>query len=71
MRRGKLLLALQAVKRALAVGGADSPEAHTLALRFCKATLDQQVGPISCSRSSLVRYIMTHSIIMILGRHVL
>jgi hypothetical protein len=43
MRRGKLLLALQAVKRALHVGGASCPEAHTLVLRFCKAAQDQQV----------------------------
>ncbi len=45
MRRGRLLLALQAVKRARALEPA-SPEAHTLLLRFCHAVQEakQQVG---------------------------
>lgn len=34
MRKGKLLLALSAVKRALAIGGASDPIAHSLVVRF-------------------------------------
>ena len=41
MRRRKLLLALQAVKRARALEPA-SPEAHVLLLRFCHAVQPHQ-----------------------------
>lgn len=34
MRKGKLLLALSAVKRALALGGPADPIAHRLVVRF-------------------------------------
>ena len=36
-RRGKRLLALQAVRRAAALGGPGDPDAHRLAVRFCLA----------------------------------
>ncbi len=45
LRRGKLLLALQAVKRALQVSGASHPQVHCLAVRFCQAVAAQQVHP--------------------------
>ncbi|CAL8463644.1 g3178 [Coccomyxa elongata] len=42
LRRGKLLLALQAVKRALQVSGANHPQVHCLVVRFCQAAESQQ-----------------------------
>lgn len=38
------MLALQAVKRAAAIGGPGSPEAHCMVLRFCHAAQSEQVG---------------------------
>ena len=43
MRRKRWVLALQAVKRAAAIGGPGSPEAHCLVLRFCHAAQSEQV----------------------------
>ena len=43
LRRGKLRLARQAVKRALAVSGAGHPQVHCLVIRFCHAATAQQV----------------------------
>ena len=42
LRRGRMLLALQAAKRALELDPA-SPEAHVLVVRLCHAVLAQQV----------------------------
>ena len=38
------MLALQAVKRAAAIGGSGSPEAHCMVLRFCHAAQAEQVS---------------------------
>ena len=47
MRRRKLLLALQAVKRACSLEPA-SPEAHTLLLRFCHAVQKVRGACMGC-----------------------
>lgn len=44
MRRKRWVLALQAVKRAAAIGGSGSPEAHCMVLRFCHAAQAEQVS---------------------------
>ena len=43
MRRKRWVLALHAVKRAAAIAGPGSPEAHCMVLRFCHAAQSQQV----------------------------
>lgn len=43
MRRKRWVLALHAVKRATAIAGPGSPEAHCMVLRFCHAAQSQQV----------------------------
>ena len=43
MRRKRWVLALQAVKRAAAISGHGSPEAHCLVLRFSHAAQSEQV----------------------------
>ena len=43
MRRKRWVLALHAVKRAAAIAGPSSPEAHCMLLRFCHAAQSQQV----------------------------
>lgn len=45
LRKGRLLLALSAVKRALAVAGASDPTAHNLVIRFALAAQRVQQQP--------------------------
>jgi len=42
MRKGRLLLSLQAVKHALKLAGAAHPDVHRLIVRLCKAVQQQQ-----------------------------
>lgn len=42
MRKGRLLLSLQAVKHALKLAGPAHPDVHRLIVRFCKAVQQQQ-----------------------------
>ncbi len=44
MRKGRLLLALRAVKHARALGGADDPTAHTMLVRLIKALTEVDQG---------------------------
>ncbi len=48
MRKGKLLLALSAVKRALSIGGAAHPTAHRMVVRFAlKAQAQDGSAPVN------------------------
>ena len=42
MRKGRLLLSLQAVKHALKLAGPAHPDVHRLIVRLCKAVQHQQ-----------------------------
>ncbi len=42
MRKGRLLLSLQAVKHALKLAGAAHPDVHRLIVRLCQAVQQQQ-----------------------------
>lgn len=42
MRKGRLLLSLQAVKHALKLAGAGHPDVHRLIVRLCQAVQQQQ-----------------------------
>lgn len=48
MRKGKLLLALSAVKRALAIGGPADPVAHRMVVRFALQAQDAS-RPVRCN----------------------
>ena len=41
MHKGKMLLALQAVKRALALASSEHSTVHLMVVRFCQAVLSQ------------------------------
>ena len=60
MRRKRWVLALHAVKRAGAIAGPGSPEAHCMLLRFCHAAQSQQVrGSTPCllpARAALLSF---------------
>lgn len=56
MRKGKLLLALSAVKRALSIGGAVHPTAHRMVVRFALKAQAQDGRPpvnLQWSRASI------------------
>ena len=42
MRKGRLLLSLQAVKHALKLAGPSHPDVHCLVVRLCKAVQQHQ-----------------------------
>ena len=49
-RRGRWLLALQAVRRAAALGGTGDPDAHRLAAHFCLAARARATGAAAQAR---------------------
>lgn len=58
LRKGRLLLALSAVKRALAIGGKADPTAHVLVVRFALAAQQPQAADLPVephSQTSLIR----------------
>ena len=44
MRKGRLLLALRAVKHARALAGKDNPTVHCMLVRVCKALAEVKAG---------------------------
>lgn len=42
MRKGRLLLSLQAVKHAVKLAGATHPDVHRMVVRLCKAVQQRQ-----------------------------
>lgn len=65
MRKGKLLLALSAVKRALAIGGASDPIAHSLVVRF--ALLAQAQDDSQSGTPAVVQQVISAQLQQMLG----
>lgn len=52
MRKGRLLLALRAVKHARALAGRDDPTAHCMLVRVCKALAELKAGAHDIAKDS-------------------
>lgn len=53
IRKGRLLLSLQAVKRALKLAGPADPDVHRLVVRLCKAVQQPQTQTSNAQVSAL------------------
>ena len=50
LQRGKLLLALQAVRRGMALTGLDHPQVHLMAVRLCQRAQSEQQVRLHCTQ---------------------
>ena len=62
MRKGRLLLSLQAVKHALKLAGAAHPDVHRLIVRLCQAVQQQQQQASNDQVKRVMQHFVLHQI---------